>query len=155
MFTIDTILLAIIASIEATRLFLTYKRPSQIAHFTSKIQGVEQMIWDLQFKLFKTAEIREDIRKEHEASRSRLETITKQLEAFPKDGNKDEKARLEDTKVRTEKDCERFVAQMQALDVEMHGSPKTNEYPDGATGITHQIDSYRELQEMLKQWLDR
>lgn len=148
--TIIIILLAIIAISEVTRLVLTHKRGTKKEHFKSKLDGVEKMIYDFEFKIFKTKEIREDVRKEYDFMKSRIATLTSQIENFM---GKAEKARLEDDKVRAERDVARFEQQMKNLDIEIYGIKPSAENPDGVSGIVDQIESLRELKGMLKSWI--
>ena len=149
------ILLAIIAVAELSRLLATYWPASKKSHFTNKLDGVGKMIWDLQFKLFKTREIREDIRKEYDFMKARIDGLNTQITNYPKDGNIDEKKRLDDQKVLAERDANRLEAQLRGLDVEMDGTKPSVDYPEGADGITQQIESLHELQSMLKNWIKK
>lgn len=148
----DVYILAILAAIlivELLRLALPYRRQNRKGHFTNKLEGATKMIWDLEFKLFKSREIREDIRREYDAAQSKLHSTTKQLEV----AKPEEKPRLEDHKSILERDVQRYQAQMNQLDLEMEGSRPTNEHPDGVTGISQQIDSFKELEKMLQDFI--
>ena len=147
------ILLGIIALSEITRLILTHWPISQKGHFKQKYRGVEKMIWDLGFKIFKTREIREDVRKEYDNSKNRLVIIEEEIKNWPQEKDQGDKARLEDKVILLKRDVERFEAQLKALDLEINGSKPTNEYPDGVQGINHQIDSLQELKIMVKEWI--
>lgn len=148
-------LLSVIAISEITRLVLTHSNRGKKAHFKNKMEGTEKMVWDLEFKIFKTREIREDIRKEYDYMMQRIAAFDDQIKGFPKDGNKEELGRVEDEKVRAVRDSERFLAQMKQLDLEINGSKPTNELPDGFTGIMEQVDSLKELQGMLRDWIKK
>lgn len=50
-------------------------------------------------------------------------------------------------------DVQRYAAQMAQMDIDVQGSPKTNEYPDGVDGINQQLESLRELQMMIKAFI--
>ena len=130
----------------------------QKRYFKKKLTAIQYAIYDLEFKRFKTLELREGIRKEYDNLRSRLELLTNQIEAESapkglKEVNKDEFKRLEDSKVLLEKDIEKLVGQMAGIDVEVNGSKPTDELPNGHSGINHQLDAYRELQTMVKEYL--
>lgn len=153
--TITNILLGIIAISEITRLILTHKKTSKKEHFKSKLEGTQKMVWDLEFKKFKTAEIREDVRKEYDYMQSRIDTINKSIQDFPKNKDKAERARLEDDKVRAERDLGRLKGQIEHLDLDIKGSKPTNQYPDGVSGIEDQINSISELTKMLKNWIKK
>ena len=148
-----TILLGIIALAEITRLVFTHWPVSKKGHFKLKLKGVEKMIYDLEFKMFKTSEIREDVRREYDQSKSRLSIIEEEIKNWPADKDQGDKARLEDKVVLLKRDVERFEAQMKQLDLECDGSKPTSEYPDGVEGINHQIDSLQELKLMLQEWI--
>ena len=147
------ILLGIIAVSEITRLILTHWPGSKKSHFKQKLEGVTKMIWDLEFKAFKTREIREDVRMEYDQSKARLSVVLEQIENWPKDRDEEDKKRAEDRATLQKRDVERFEEQMKRLDLEVNGSKPTVDYPDGVQGIEHQIDSLQELKGMLKEWI--
>lgn len=145
-----TLLLLIIAASELTRLYLTHRSTSQKRHFESKRDGVQKMIWDQEFKLFKTREIREEIRQTYEQTKARLAVMDAQLKDWPKDMPIEDKPGMEDQKVRLERDLKRYEEQMKNLDVEMEGSKPTNDFPDGFVGIKMEIDNLIELKGMIE-----
>lgn len=147
------ILLGIIAVAEVLRLILTHRKTSKKAHFKQKYEGVQKMIWDLEFKVFKTREIREDIRKEYDFMQARIEGFKKQITETAADA--EERKRLEDQLALAERDSTRMLQQLKQLDLEVNGSKPTSEYPDGATGIVNQIESLHELKDMLHSWLNK
>lgn len=127
----------------------------QKKHFRDKLVGVQKMIWDMEFKKAKTLSIREDIRVEFDNLKSKLSTLETQITS-QKDKPTMEAgdiARLDDQKVLLDRDIERLLGQMKGLDLEVTGSKKTAEYPDGVQGVDQQIDALRELQIMLKEYI--
>ena len=50
-------------------------------------------------------------------------------------------------------DTGRHEAQMREVDLKIHGSRKTNEYPEGEDGLDQQLEALRELQLVLKEYL--
>ena len=146
------ILLTVVVILEISRLSLAHRRISKKFHFKGKQEGTQRMIWDLEFKVHKTKEIKEEIRQEYDFMQSRIASTETQIKDFPKDKDPAEKARLEDQKKLAERDRDRFENQMKSLDLEINGAKKSKEYPDGVQGINSQIDSLRELVEMLKSW---
>lgn len=134
-----------------------FKRLKEKLYFRAKANGVQKMIWDYEFKRAKTRAIREDIRKQYDQDKSKLAIIITQLGKEEKNPTmeKGDLARLEDEKVRLEKDLERWEAQMKGLDLEVEGSKKTQEFPDGVMGINQTLDSLRELQKMVKDYTKR
>ena len=52
-------------------------------------------------------------------------------------------------------DRARFVDQMKGLDIEVHGSKRTNEYPEGVDGLDQQLGALQELQSMVRQYIKK
>ena len=126
-------------------------------YFKKKLQAVQNAIYDLEFKRFKTLEIREGIRKEYDNLRSRQEVLNVQIEkeSAPtglRETAIDEFKRLEDQKVILEKDINTKKNQMEGLDAEVNGLAASAENP-ATPGINHQLDAYRELAGMIKEYV--
>lgn len=119
-------------------------------YFKAKLSGVQKTIWDLEFKRFKTREIREEIRVEYDSLRSRLEPLEAQLKAATDEAVI---AEINKQKEAIESDTNRFMLQMKHLDVEVAGSDVTENYPEGVQGINQQLDALRELQQMIKEYI--
>ena len=147
------ILLSIIAISEITRLYLTHRSVSKKKHFEQKFDGVQKMIWDLEFKKFKTLEIREDVRREYDNSKSKLFNAEKEITEWPKDKDEGDKKRIEDKVVLLKRDIERYESQMKNLDFEVEGAKPNSQYPDGVQGVDDQIDSLQELKLMVRDWI--
>ncbi len=62
---------------------------------------------------------------------------------------------LYDQRERLEKDKERYISQMKRLDLDVNGSPKTNEFPDGEEGINQNLDALRELLGMVRDYRNK
>lgn len=144
-------LIGIITAVELYRFWLSVRPTTKKRHFKGKLVGTKQMRWDLEFKKAKTAQIREDIRKEYDYMKSRKASIEQSIKEFK--GPKGDKARLQDDLERADRDIERLQNQIAALDVQIHGSKKTNQYPDGYDGFAQQIESFKELEGMLKGYI--
>lgn len=148
------LLLSIIACSEILRLVLTHRPLTNRRYFRNKLDGVEKLILDLEFAKFKTSEVREDIRREYDSMKSRLDELDIRIKAGKKpDEDQGEFNRLDDQKVLFTRDIGRLEEQLKRLDLEIHGSKKTSEYPDGATGITQKIEELRGLAQILKIWI--
>lgn len=127
-------------------------------YFVKKGKAVEKMAMDLEFKRFKTLEIREDVRREYDHKRSRKEILAQEIEKESKPGglketNVDEFNRLNDQMDLLNRDIERHQAQMQDLDNQVNGLPKSAENPEGVQGIKQQLDALRELKEMIRDYV--
>ena len=127
----------------------------QKRYFKKKLDGVQKMEWDMLFKKAKTQSIREDIRVEYDNMRSKLSTLEAQIKTQKEKSTMEagDIARLDDQKALLDRDVERLLGQMKALDLEVEGSKKTEEYPDGVQGIQQQLDALRELQIMLRSYI--
>jgi predicted nucleic acid-binding Zn-ribbon protein len=146
---ITNILLGVIALVSLYRLHLVTRKDTVKAHFKAKRDGTQKMAWDLKFKVFKTKEIREDIRKEYDYMKSRIAALDDKIAA---EKNKDEKANLKDVKTRAENDLERLEGQINNLDIEISGAKPTNEMPNGHIGLNEQIESVEELVSMIDEY---
>ena len=127
-------------------------------YFKKKLKGIQAMVWDLEFKRYKTLYVREQIRQEYDALRSRQEILKTQIKAESetgklKDTNLDEFKRLEDDEVRLNNDIEKKVAQMKSLDIEVNGAKPSAENPEGHQGINETLEALRELSNVTKTYL--
>ena len=114
------------------------------------------MIWDLEFKRYKTFYVREQIRQEYDNLRSRLEILKTQI-ASEKDKPtmpEGDMKRLEDDEIRMNKDIERKLAQMNSLDIEVNGSKPTAELPEGHQGLNDTLEALRELTQVTKKYIN-
>lgn len=144
-----TILVAVVACCEIYRTYLGLKPRSKKEHFEHRLQATRASIWDLQFKAFKTREVREGIRQEYDYVQAQLKSLEEKIPT----ATPDEVGRLKDQKELAERDLKRFVLQMRELDLEVEGSRPTVEMPNGHDGVMMQIDSLRELETMLTDWI--
>lgn len=127
----------------------------QKSYFKRKNEGVQAMIWDLEFKRSKSQMIREEVRQEYDKSKAKLDVLQSQIKA-QKDKPSMEEAeikRLDDQEVLLKRDIERYEAQMKQIDLDIAGTQPTNEYPDGVSGINDQLDSLMELKVMISQYI--
>ena len=125
------------------------------AYFKKKLKGIQAMIWDLEFKRYKTLYVREQIRGEYDALRSKLEILKTQITSekdkptMPEGDIK----RLDDEDVRITRDIERKLAQMKSLDIEINGSKPTAELPEGHQGLNETMEALRELAQVTKAYI--
>lgn len=100
---------------------------------------------------FKKELTKEDGTKDLETTRQFLDRNKEYFEKNPDQRNQyDEFGRLEDDIVRLNAEIERKIAQMKQLDVEVNGSPRTNEYPDGHQGLNQTLEALQKLKELTK-----
>ena len=122
-------------------------------YFKKKLIGVQNMVWDLEFKKFKTLYVREQIRKEYDALRSRLEILKTQINADKGKPVTDEFKRLQDQEVIVTKDISKKLDQMKSLDIEIVGAKPSAEIPDGHQGLDETVEALRELMDVTKKYL--
>ena len=107
----------------------------------------------MNFKVFKTREIREDVRIEYDNKKSKLFTAEEKIKSWPSEKDEAEKKRLEDEITRINQGIERGEQQMKMLDMEIAGAQPSEQYPEGVQGISQQVDGLMELRQMLKDWI--
>lgn len=147
---IISITLIIIAVAQVWRVWQLVRPETKKRHFKMKLAGTEKMIYDLEFKVYKTKEIREQIREEYDFMCSRIHGYEEQLKGKL---DKEDKKVVENTLEKAKTDRDRLKAQVEHLDIEINGTTPNERYPDGVTGTYQQIDSLRELTGMLKSWI--
>jgi len=145
-----TILLIVITIVEVYRVFALNSGNSKKSHYKNKLKGTTKMRWDLEFKVNKTEQIREEVRKEYDYMKSRIDTIEQSAKNEKDEAQKDN---ILDKKIVAEKDAERLLNQIKALDVEINGTTPNEQYRDGVTGIVDQIATFRELEGMLRKYI--
>lgn len=133
-----------------TTMFNTKKK-----YFKQKLNGVQKMIWDYEFKLSKTRMIRELERKEYDNLMAKLDALERQIKSQKENSTLEEGEikRLEDNKVILERDIQRKKDILGALDTEIQGSKPTNENQEGVQGIMQYIDGLQELKQMIKEYI--
>ena len=76
-----TILLALIVIIEGIRLALLFKPTTKKTFFKSRLAGVNQRIFDLEFKKFKMEQIREGVRRTRDDLKMKLEALISDIKS--------------------------------------------------------------------------
>jgi hypothetical protein len=147
------VLLSIIAISDVLRLVGSYMKPGKKKFFQNEIYFLKKRIWNLEFQVNEKKQLREGVRKEYDYMSARIESITQAIANFPKDGDEGDKKRIEDDKVRAETDLKGLETQMKVLDIEIYGSKPCVDYPDGVMGLTGEIESLREIELSLNDWV--
>lgn len=150
------LLLGAILLCELIRIYYSYGNTSKRTHFKNRRAAQQQMIWDLEFKIAKTKQIRESVRKEYDAAKSHLFGINKEIEGAETGGIKlpEEKTKeLAQRKEALERDIPRFEGALMQLDAEIDGIRPSAENPQGIPGAQNQIDQIRELITMLDEYI--
>lgn len=121
-------------------------------YFKIKTEQVQRMIWDLEFKRHKTLQLREKVRQEYDNLKARLQIIQARLDSMKGKESTDEYKGIQDEQTRANLSLKSYEEQMTAMDTDVNGSPKTNQYPEGYEGINDQLGALRELVVMLKDY---
>jgi hypothetical protein len=116
--------------------------------FSKKIKQVEKATWDLEFKLFKVREMREERRKQHDRGIEMLNVVENKLKT---EKNEEEVKKLEAQKEEATKYHAHVLSQMQALDSEINGVAAT-ETSEKYPGVLEQIEAARELKQMYEDY---
>ena len=113
------------------------------------------MIWDFEFKRYKSADLYEEFREELDNQKSRLALIVSKIEGEKNNPTmeKGDADRLKDDKERLDKSIEKTEAKMRDVELEMHGSGPCAEYPQGLQGVDQTVDALHELIGIMKKYL--
>lgn len=122
-------------------------------YFNRKSNGVNKMIADLEFKRYKTMEIREEVRQAYDQTQHRLDILKQQIKKEEEAKNKEQAEHLDVDVKKVEKDAERYQAQMKQMDLDVVGSRPTSEMPEGYEGINQQLEHLRELGAMIRSYM--
>jgi hypothetical protein len=146
-----TLAVTLIAFCELYRLYYIFRPAprSKRAHFMAKKKATREMRWDLEFKIFKTREIRDDVRAQYDNAKAMAYNLDKQLEAI--EAGAPEREELQKQLDMLNADASRYEGQMRMLDREVNGSKPEDE--EGVIGILEQIESLRELEKMLGDYI--
>lgn len=113
--------------------------------FKRKIKHVKLATAELEFKLFKVREMREERRKQYDRSVETLDALTKQLE---KENTDETKKTLELKKEEQVLYQTQVKGQIDTLDMEITGSKE-----HGVQGVIEQIEAARELEKMYRSYI--
>lgn len=80
------ILLGIIVFTSLVRLYLIQRKTTNKSYFRGKLRTVENNILDMEFKIFKTREVREGVRRDRDDKHMKLEALDLNIEKTAKDG---------------------------------------------------------------------
>lgn len=147
------LLLGAILLCELIRLYFSYGNTGKRRHFKNRLAASKQMMWDLEFKIAKTKQMREGIRVEYDAAKSRHFNIEEQFKEEKTSGAtipEEQRKQLVDQKTVLERDIPRLEQALLQLDAEIEGVKPSAENPHGSAGVQNQIDQLRELHGMLE-----
>ncbi len=114
--------------------------------FKQKIEEVNKVVWDLEFKIHKAHQMREQSRQQRDQNINALMRVDESLKADPTNEN------LLKEKANFEVIVGKLEGQMKMIDDQINGVPATEE-DSGAQGIMEMIGGYAELREMYKTYI--
>ena len=120
--------------------------------FKKKAQDVQYTIWDLDFKIAKSREVREGVRQDRDRAIEGINQIDNVLPSITI--KPEEKESLEKDKATLQENVTRYEAQMKMIDDQINGGVPSEDNPAGI-GIMERIKSLTELREMIKQYMRR
>lgn len=126
-------------------------------YFRKKLKGVDFMILDLEFKRYKTQEIRNEVHSLYDSKKAELLALEEKVKKERKEKKLPEGdiKRIEDDVERSKAEIKKFEEQLKGLDAEIYGLKPSADFPQGHQGIEDQIEALHELQEMLKDYMTK
>lgn len=146
---------------------------SQKEYNRYKVFETQNQIWDWEFKRFKNRVERERYRSEYDAIKSKLEIVNQNIAKFPALDEKlakldvndallieekkkkwsDEQLRVDDEKIRMERDLKVYENSMKSMDDELNGVKASAENPNPAPGIEDMINAFRDLKNVYEAYI--
>jgi hypothetical protein len=114
--------------------------------FKKKISDVQKTIWEREFKVVKSRQVREGVRQDRDRAIEALNSMKNQKDVATKEVAEKEQAAFEDN-------IKRYEAQMAMIDKQINGYTAKNENEESVVGLLEEIRSYIELREMYKQYI--
>lgn len=117
--------------------------------FLNKIKAVEKSIWEQQFKISKSRQVREGIRQDRDRA---VENRGQMENRLKKEEDVKEKENLEEQIKKVSENISNLEHQMKMIDDQISGVVG-NETTEGIVGILPTIESLSELKKMYKEHL--
>jgi predicted translin family RNA/ssDNA-binding protein len=116
-------------------------------HIKDRITALKRGLWDLELEKFTALNLREDTRQEYDQAKSRLSLLQAKIDSEKTSPTmeKGDIARLDDDKVRAEKEVERLQNKLRDFDIYIQGSKPCEAYREGVQGLNDKIDSARSM----------
>lgn len=112
--------------------------------FKGKINGVQKAIWDIEFKISKSRQVREGVRQDRDRAVEALNQIEARLKGVPSDADEQAKIVMADN-------IKRYEKQMKMVDDQINGK-EGNDKEESIIGLLEQIKSYVELKQMYQDY---
>lgn len=130
---------------------LTYLTNEKYRFFSKKIKSVQYAIWDLDFKVMKLRQVREEVRLDRDRE---VEALGRAKQALEVETDKEKKKLLEADIATLEDNKKRFEIQMGRIDQEVSGYTAKDDSEQSVVGIMEQLQSYADLRKTYKKYRD-
>ncbi len=126
--------------------------------FHKKIKQVQASIWEHEFKIAKSRQIREGVRQDRDRAMEAMHQIDVMLKAN-EEGKTDKIAedalvKIQQDRANLEENARRYELQMRMIDEQIMGRPAIGEDP-GVQGIMDTIKALIELQKMYRDYASK
>lgn len=128
-------------------LFVTNMFNKKKKYFQTMLAEMQKVIWDLEFKKFKTMQVRENNRRQYDRASDALQRVTVESNAKPE--NKELLAQKENI----ERSVTNIKAEIDTMDQMISGAEPSEINPEGVEGITQKLDSFVELKGYLQRFI--
>ena len=119
--------------------------------FKDKIDSVTKTIWEFEFKIQKSRQVREGVRLDRDRAIEAIQQIDARIKGETKE---EEKAKMEVEKGKFQENVKRYEEQMLMMDKQITGFA-WDETHEPIIGILEQIKSLVELREMYKDHISK
>jgi len=130
---------------------LKYLTSEKYRFFSKKIKSVQYAIWDLDFKVMKLRQVREEVRLDRDRE---VEALGRAKQALEVETDKEKKKLLEADIATLEDNKKRFEIQMGRIDQEVSGYTAKDDSEQSVVGIMEQLQSYADLRKTYKKYRD-
>lgn len=117
--------------------------------FAKKIRDVQNSMWELEFKIHKARQMREDARLRRDRAVEAIHQINKQLET---EKDKDKIQQLNTDKQQNEAFQKSYESQMRMIDEQIQGVEETPDSPS-QVGLNETLKGLAELRQMYKDYI--
>jgi hypothetical protein len=130
---------------------LKYLTSAQYRFFYRKLYSVQASIWEAEFKITKSRQVREGVRQDRDRTVEIANNLANAVKTEKDEAKKDE---LEANALKAKDDIKRYEAQMKMVDDQINGS-NGDESHEPVIGLVEQIKSLVELKAMYKDYMNR
>lgn len=128
---------------------LKYLTSRKYRLFVRKMRAAQESIWDIEFKLYKARQLREESRLGRDRANDALYKVAASLKAPGADVKK-----LEEEKTKLEAEVKGYEAQIDLVDIQIKGIHGSDQYED-QNGIIETLEGLASLREQYKDFASK